>query len=193
MSPVSLTFDDGPDPEWTPQVLDALGRTGVAATFFVVAEQIAEPGGTAVLAAARDAGHSIQPHCRRHVRHTELTRQELRSDIAGVLDALAENGVREPRFWRPPYGAVHPEHSAPVAEEVGLKLELWTHDPRDYSGAGAREMLTGLGSLDADAVILLHDSRRYAHATDSAANTVELIEPLVALIRARGYEIAPLA
>jgi peptidoglycan/xylan/chitin deacetylase (PgdA/CDA1 family) len=176
LSPVSLTFDDGPDPEWTPQVLDALGRTGVAATFFVVAEQIAEPGGTAVLAAARDAGHSIQPHCRRR-----------------VLDTLAENGVREPRFWRPPYGAVHPEHSAPVAEEVGLKLELWTHDPRDYSGAGAREMLTGLGSLDADAVILLHDSRRYAHATDSAANTVELIEPLVALIRARGYEIAPLA
>jgi peptidoglycan/xylan/chitin deacetylase (PgdA/CDA1 family) len=193
LSPVALTFDDGPDPEWTPQVLDVLGRAGVSATFFVVAEQIAEPGAPEVLAAMMDAGHSIQPHCSRHLRHTELTLDELRADIAGVLDALAEHAVPEPWLWRPPYGALHPQHSAQVAAEVGLKLELWSHDPRDYSGSSAGEMLASLTSLDADAVILLHDSRRYAHATDSATNTIELIEPLVALIRERGYEIAALA
>jgi peptidoglycan-N-acetylglucosamine deacetylase len=187
VSPVALTFDDGPDPEWTPPVLEALRHAGVRATFFVVAEQIDEPDGGRLLAAILQAGHSIQPHCSRHIRHTELTLAELREDIAGVLRALARHGVSEPRFWRPPYGEIHPEHSARVADESGLKLELWTHDPCDYAGIPSREMLDSLDSLKANSVILLHDSRRYTDRTDSAANTVALIEPLTTLIRERGY------
>lgn len=193
MSPVTLTFDDGPDPDGTPQVLEGLANAGVAATFFVVAEQIAEPAGPALLSRIVEAGHSVQPHCAKHVRHTELELEGLREDIAQTLRALAEHGIPEPKFWRPPYGVLHPQHSPRVATEVGLQLELWTHDPRDYAGTSAEEMLASLASLRDDSVILLHDSRRYAHATDDATNTVALIEPLVALVRDRGYRAAPLS
>lgn len=192
MSPVALTFDDGPGADGTPQVLNALANAGVAATFFVVAEQIAEPAGSALLSAITDAGHSVQPHCSRHIRHTELALQALRDDVAQVLAALASHGVPTPSLWRPPYGVLHPQHSSRVAREVGLELELWTHDPRDYAGTTADEMLSGLASVEDDSVILMHDSRRYAHASDDAANTVALIEPLVALIHDRGYRTAPL-
>lgn len=192
MSPVALTFDDGPDANWTPQVLEALSRAGVRATFFVVAEQLAEPSGPGLLSAVLDGGHSVQPHCARHVRHTELELDELRDDVAIVIRALAEGGVSDTTLWRPPYGVLHPQYSARVASDVDLQLLLWTDDPRDYAGTHCDEMLASLASLDQDSVILLHDSRRYAHATDSAANTVALIEPLVALIRARGYETAAL-
>jgi peptidoglycan/xylan/chitin deacetylase (PgdA/CDA1 family) len=189
---VALTFDDGPDAHWTPRVLEALANAAVAATFFVVAEQITEPTGPELLSAIVDAGHSVQPHCARHIRHTELQLEALRDDVAQVLGALADHGVPEPTFWRPPYGVLHPRYSSRVATEVGLQLELWTHDPRDYAGASCEEMLTSLASVDDDSVILLHDSRRYAHATDSAANTVSLIEPLVAQIHEQGYRTAPL-
>jgi peptidoglycan/xylan/chitin deacetylase (PgdA/CDA1 family) len=193
LSPVALTFDDGPDADWTPQVLEALANAGIPATFFVVAEQIAEPGGSELLWTIMDAGHSVQPHCARHIRHTELELEALRNDVAQVLGALVDHGVSKPKFWRPPYGVLHPQHSPRVAAEVDLQLKLWTHDPRDHAGTTREEMLTSLGSLDEDSVILLHDSRRYSHATDSAANTVALIEPLVALIRDRGYQAAPLS
>jgi hypothetical protein len=76
-----------------------------------------------------------------------------------------------------------------VAAEGGLELELWTHDPRDYAGTPSDAMLSSLASVDRDSVILLHDSRRYAHATHSAANTVALIDPLIALINERGYGV----
>lgn len=192
MSPVALTFDDGPDLRWTPPVLDAVANAGVTATFFVVAEQIREPGGGELLSAIVDAGHGVQPHCARHVRHTELGLEALREDIGGVLDALADHGVTEPRLWRPPYGVLHPPYSGQVAAEAGLELELWTHDPLDYDGTDPKQMLVALDSIESESVILLHDSRRYTQRTSSAANTIALIDPLVALIRARGYTVAPL-
>ena len=185
MSPVALTFDDGPDVDWTPQVLRALANAGASATFFVVAEQIAEPAGPGLLSALIDAGHSVQAHCGRHIRHTELSLDQLREDVATVLGALAEHRVPRPALWRPPYGVLHPQHSARVAAEVGLELVRWTDDPRDYAGTDAEEMLRSLASLESDSVVLLHDSRRYAHASDSAANTVALVEPLVGAIRDR--------
>lgn len=192
MSPVALTFDDGPDAEWTPPVLAALDQVSVTATFFVVAEQIEAPAGAALLRSILDAGHSVQAHCSRHIRHTELTLSELREDIARVLGDLAEHGVRHPTLWRPPYGDLHPQHTARVAEESGLELELWTHDPCDYAGMTADEMLESLAGVEGNSVILLHDSRRYTDRTDSAANTVELIAPLAGLIRDRGYATGPL-
>ena len=62
MTDLTLTFDNGPDPETTPQVLDVLARRGIRATFFVVGERLAAPGGHALAAAAQAAGHWIGNH-----------------------------------------------------------------------------------------------------------------------------------
>lgn len=193
MSPVCLTFDDGPDPHWTPQVLEALERTNVTATFFVVAEQVATPSGPALLQAIRDAGHVVQAHCSRHNAHDELDLAALRADATNVLEVLEENSVSRPSLWRPPYGRLNRPDSFKVADEVGLQLVLWTLDTGDYAGWPWEKMLAEIApALYDDSVILMHDSRRYAE-TEGAANTISLIEPLVGAIRERGIGIGTLS
>lgn len=183
---VALTFDDGPDPVWTPRVLEELRAAGdVRATFFVVAEQLAEREGPALLRAILDAGHCVQAHCSRHVRHSLLSHDELRGDIEGLLELLASEGVPPPSMWRPPYGDVHPALSCLVADRAGVQLVRWTHDTWDYDGRPASAMLASLAALEPGDVVLMHDSRRYSSRTDDAANTVELIAPLVELIARR--------
>lgn len=190
---VSLTFDDGPDERWTPLVLAALARAGIKATFFVVAEQIAEPAGPDLLRAIAGAGHRVEAHCSRHRPHDEQTRAELAEDLAELLAAIEAAGLPRPVLWRPPYGRLNRPASFEVADQSDLQLVLWTSDPRDYRSTAPQAMLDHVGrSLQEDSVVLLHDSRRYASTSDSAANTVALIEPLAEAIRRHGFEIGPL-
>jgi peptidoglycan-N-acetylglucosamine deacetylase len=190
---VSLTFDDGPDPEVTPAVLAALDRAGATATFFVVAEQIDRPEGPDLLRAVLAAGHDVQVHGGTHTPHPQLAGAELRADLDRALGALCRLRVPAPRLWRPPYGRLHPRHSHAVAVERGLQLILWTHDTGDYDGRRWRTMLAGASAaLYHDSVILMHDSRRYARVA-GAAETVALVEPLAAAIAARGFAIGRLA
>ncbi len=190
---MALTFDDGPDPVWTPAVLEALARARARATFFVVAEQLLEPGGPDLLSAILAGGHRIEAHCARRVAHDEQDRAAIQADVEKLLGALDDNLGLRPQLWRPPYGRLNDPDSIEVAEQVGLELVLWTCDPQDYRNTQWEAMLEEVKSaLDEDSVILLHDSRRYADDADSAANTVSLIEPLVELVRLRGYDVGPL-
>jgi peptidoglycan-N-acetylglucosamine deacetylase len=190
---VSLTFDDGPDSEETPKALEALRRAGVTATFFVVAEQISESDGPALLAAIVDPGHVVQAHCGQHNAHDEQDLEELRADATEILGSLDDRSVARPGLWRPPYGRLNYPLTFDVSDEVDLQLILWTHNTEDYDGPSWQQMLAAAEAapLYDDSVILMHDSRRYA-STESAENTVALIEPLVEHIRARGFDLAPL-
>lgn len=85
-APVALTFDDGPDPIWTPLVLDALASVGARATFFVVAPRAARY--PSLIFSMRESGHDVAFHCMEHVRrrHAEegrLRHEHLLSDPAG--------------------------------------------------------------------------------------------------------------
>src|SRR3954452_10576149 len=82
----ALTFDDGPDPDGTPAVLDALDRAGVRATFFLVGEQLMRHHALAREAAAR--GHELALHCFEHVNHGEMRPQQVRDDIARALGSF---------------------------------------------------------------------------------------------------------
>ena len=102
---VALTFDDGPDPVWTPRVLEALEAAGVRATFFVIAPRAAEH--PELVEATLAAGHEVELHCHRHLRHTETPRTEIERDTDAALAALGCLGVR-PQRWRVPWGMEAP-------------------------------------------------------------------------------------
>lgn len=190
---VSLTFDDGPDERWTPLVLDALERADVKATFFVVAQQIAEPAGPDLLRAIAAGGHRVEAHCAQHVPHDEQDHLALAADVAELLTAIEAHELPRPVLWRPPYGRLNHPSSFELADQTGLQLVLWTSDPRDYRDTRPDTMLGHIAqSLGEDTVVLLHDSRRYASTSDSAANTVALIEPLAREVRRRAFQIGPL-
>lgn len=187
---IALTFDDGPDPVWTPRVLDALGAAGAVATFFVVAPLAARHPGLLRRAAAE--GHEIALHCHEHRRHDRMDGGEILADAGRGLDTLRGLG-HEVALWRAPWGVVTPE-TEEVAERLGLRLVGWTADSEDWRGEDARAMLGRLASgVTAGAVVLMHDGVGPGALREGCGRTVDLVGGLLSLARSRGLAPVTLA
>jgi peptidoglycan-N-acetylglucosamine deacetylase len=187
---VFLTFDDGPDPIWTPRVLEALRLSEARATFFVVAPRARRL--PHLVHEMIRAGHSVGLHCIEHIRHTERSRPEVEADTrAGLRDLRLLR--MHPRLWRPPWGVLAP-WTGDVAEGFGLELVSWTADTHDWRGDTAPEMLDHiLPALRPGAVVLMHDGLGPGARRDGCEETVALIGDLVQRIRTVGCEPAPMS
>lgn len=188
---LSFTFDDGPDPVWTPLILEELSRLDVRATFFVVASRVGlHPG---VVRRASELGHQIGLHCHCHIRHSELTERRIDEDTRRALAVLGDIGL-QPRLWRTPWG-VCTRGSVRVAERYGLELVRWSVDTHDWRGDSVpvmyRAVASQLKSLGADATLLMHDGLGPGALRDGADATLALLRPLVALGRARSLDMGP--
>ncbi len=153
---VALTFDDGPDPEVTPRVLDLLDRHGARASFFCVgARARAHPD--LVREVAR-RGHAVENHTARHLLgFAALPPVLLRREVAQAQAVLTELARRPPRFFRPPAGLRSPLLQ-PVLEREGVRLVSWTRRALDgvrtNAGAAAGRLRRGLAAGD---VLVMHD------------------------------------
>jgi peptidoglycan-N-acetylglucosamine deacetylase len=182
-SGIALTFDDGPDPDATPALLEILDAAGVRATFFLVGEQLLvhhELGG-----AVTAAGHEVALHGFRHVEHDEL--DEPRDDLLRGLDAVeAATGTR-PVLFRPPYGRFSAASYA-ACRELGLEAVYWSAWGSDWEAIpAARVAKLVRRDLAPGAIVLLHDSARYGHRP-SAGPTVEALPAILEEARERGLE-----
>jgi peptidoglycan/xylan/chitin deacetylase (PgdA/CDA1 family) len=187
----TLTFDDGPHPEWTLRVLAALERGGVRATFFMVGEHVERAAGVA--RAVVDRGHDVELHCYRHIRHVDLTDRELREDTRAALAAFECAGLPRPTRWRAPWG-ICTEATERVATELELELMHWTADSHDWRGDANAEMLEALDAeIEDGAIVLMHDGLGPGALRISVEETVELIKPLSELARKRGLRMLPLS
>ena len=187
---VSLSFDDGPDPSWTPRVLEALARARARATFFVSTPAVRRK--PRLLADIVAAGHEVGFHCERHVRHSERSRDAVAGETSAALDQLSALGA-SPRLWRTPWGQVAP-WSAALAAELGLELCNWSDDTHDWRGDSTATMLSKLDSyLGGGSIVLLHDGIGPGAQRSGCDQTVQLIEPLAELARGRGLLLEPIA
>jgi len=183
---VALTFDDGPDPVWTPLVLDALAGAGASATFFVIAPRAARY--PSLVSRMREGGHEVAFHCNEHARHDTMTTEEIEADLASGLPALG----KPVRHWRTPWGLVTPA-TEEVAKRHHLRLVGWTANTRDWRGDEPEEMLARVrGNITPGAIILMHDGIGPGATRAGCAGTVALLDPLVALVRSCGLEPAKL-
>jgi peptidoglycan-N-acetylglucosamine deacetylase len=191
-SMVALTFDDGPDPVWTPRVLNALERAGATATFFVHGRSVLKH--PALTYELLERGHRIEPHCHEHVSHKAMSRREISLDLRCVLAAMASIRLPTPMLWRPPYGETRTWWTRTIAATHGLTTVLWTVDTQDWTGKSASAMLRAAEpALEPDSVILMHDTIDRDFPRCGCEETVALIEPLVAAIRARDLDVGPLS
>jgi peptidoglycan/xylan/chitin deacetylase (PgdA/CDA1 family) len=158
---VALTFDDGPHPEGTPAVLEALQEGNATATFFLCGEQVVRyPELAAEIAAA---GHTVALHGHRHRNMLRLAPRtfvdDLERGIAAIEDAI---GIR-PDLYRPPYGIF----SLPGIAEVsarGLEPLLWSRWGHDWRASRPSEAIASevAGDLSGGDVLLLHDADHYS-------------------------------
>lgn len=175
---VALTFDDGPDPQRTPAVLDLLARQGVRATFFVVGAR-AEAHPELVRRMATE-GHVVGNHSYTHswrfpLRSLGRTMEELRR-TGEVLHRITG---RQPRLFRPPFGVTNPTIARAV-RRLGLDPVGWSIRSLDTMGQSPERVAARiLRRLHPGAVILLHDR---------CAGSERLVGLLVEGLRSRGLE-----
>ena len=187
---VALTFDDGPDPEGTPAVLDALDGLGLKATFFMVGEQVKAAPMLAREVAAR--GHEVALHGATHRPHRELNPRESKDEPSYGLGTIEAATARRPRWFRPPYGVFN-EHSYEAVGAVGLEPVYWSAWGMDWETISAERILDIVSrDLEPGAILVLHDSARYGHRRNVNATVAAL--PLIAhAAEERGLALGPLS
>lgn len=187
---VALTFDDGPDPAVTPQVLDLLDAHGARATFFCIGERVRRHAALAREIARR--GHAIENHTATHPHaFAAYGWRRMAAQVARGQAAIAQVTGRAPVFFRAVAGLRNPLLD-PILARHGLRLASWTrraYDTRCGDAATVLARLTrGLGAGD---VLLLHDG----HAARTAHGQPVLLAVLPALLhtlRARGLRAVTL-
>ena len=158
---VGLTFDDGPHPEGTPAVMDALAAAGASATFFLAGEQVvARPRLAAEIAAA---GHHVALHCFRHRNFMRLTPREAREDLARGASAIEDAaGVAVTQF-RPPLGYLTAA-ALSYARARDWEVVLWKRIGYDWRPSATPERIAGrvTRGLRGGEIIVLHDADFYS-------------------------------
>ncbi|WP_344966868.1 bifunctional polysaccharide deacetylase/glycosyltransferase family 2 protein [Streptosporangium fragile] len=160
---VALTFDDGPDPRWTPQLLDVLKRHGAKATFFTVGARIAEnPELTRRILAE---GHEIGNHTYAHADLAAVPDWRLRMELSLTQKALAGATGMNTRLMRPPYSSSPSAITGPQWTSLraigaeGYLVVLTDLDTKDWSRPGTEQLVrAGLPRGGRGAVIMMHDS-----------------------------------
>lgn len=186
----ALSFDDGPDPVFTPRLLDALEAAGADATFFVVGERI--DGNEELLREIEARGHEIALHGMTHRRHDGLDDAAARAELDDGLDVIAAAGVARPRWYRPPYGGSTPT-LARFCRELDLGLAYWSTWGQDWEPLRAERIVRlVLRDFGDGSVVLLHDSPLYAERED-AQPTIDAIGPIAAAAAARSLQLRTLS
>jgi peptidoglycan-N-acetylglucosamine deacetylase len=177
----ALTFDDGPDPRFTPQILDLLAERGAVATFFMVGSSAEEH--PELVRRAVDEGHGLGSHTWSHPELPGLSFAELLRECRRGRRAAERAAGRPVADYRPPKGHWDGRGAA-VATALRLRPWIWTRDPRDWEAeASAEGIVAALEPLASGDVVLLHDgiySPPDPAARDRSA-TVAALGPLLDL------------
>ncbi|MDH6122244.1 polysaccharide deacetylase family protein [Kitasatospora sp. GAS204B] len=152
---MALTFDDGPSPQYTPQVLDILRDHSVHATFFVCGDNIQLYPDVVRRIVAE--GHTIGNHTWSHPHLGDLSDDDVRDQIQRTQDAVTQVSGRTPVLFRAPYGEFA-DASLAVCADLGLRPISWSVDPTDWANPGSDAITSRvLAGAATGAIVLEHD------------------------------------
>jgi peptidoglycan/xylan/chitin deacetylase (PgdA/CDA1 family) len=177
---VALTFDDGPGP-YTPDILHALEREHVPATFFEVG--VEERYFHAATASIVARGYPIGDHTESHAPMSELKRKDQQSQLLQDSAAIGTYGAPFPRLFRPPYGMWNPT-TLKLLRKYRMLMVMWSVDTDDYEMPGVKVILQRtLDGVEPGAIILLHD------AGGNRSQTVAALPLIIRALHKRGYKL----
>ena len=187
---VALTFDDGPDPEVTPRVLDLLDAHGATASFFAIGHRAARHAALAREIVRR--GHGLENHTYRHpLSFASWHPGAMLRELLAAQHAIADACGQAPQFFRPPAGLRSPLLD-PVLAMVGLSLVSWTRRGYDTVSTRPADVLRRLTrGLAAGDLLLLHDGRS-ARAEDGTPTVLAVLPGLLARLQESGLRAVSL-
>jgi peptidoglycan-N-acetylglucosamine deacetylase len=181
---VYLTFDDGPNPAWTPEILSLLEESGAQASFFVIGKN-AEAWPGLVERESRD-GDTIGDHTWSHPNLTALTASAVSVQLDRDKNLITRLTGKEPSLWRPPYEAFNASGIS-IATGLGMKMQLWSVTTGDWQLPGTEVIvLRVMAALRNGMVVLFHDGG------GNRSETVAALAILIPELEAAGYRLGAL-
>ena len=200
---VAISFDDGPDPKWTPKILDVLKQKNVKGTFMLIGAEAAENVG--VMKRIVREGNEIGNHTYTHPDISEISQRQVDLEVKLTERLFASKLGVQPLYFRPPYDideepetddqaapVVHIQHDGYTI--IGSKLDTndWNEHPRKSPAEITQSILAQLDTMKVKpqfrgSIILMHDG-----GGDRSA-TVAALPVLIAALRARGYSVVPVS
>lgn len=185
-----LSFDDGPDPRYTPQLLDLLHEYGIPANFFVSGSAAA--AAPQLIHRMQEEGHCIGLHGYRHANQWLLGPKAAARELTTGLVVLRGLGI-EPCAYRPPYGNLT-LYTLWLLRKHNLRLTLWSVMAQDWRGDTAEAILQRLRRrCRPGSIICLHDGCAGTAVADSAAATIEALRSFLPEMQAAGYRFLRLS
>jgi peptidoglycan/xylan/chitin deacetylase (PgdA/CDA1 family)/uncharacterized protein YraI len=183
--PVYITFDDGPDPTWTPRVMDVLSRYGARGTFFMVGQEVAAH--PEVVRQVVKAGDYAADHTWNHESLDGVSQQEFAQSVESTRDVIMQTASDlftldgTVAYVRPPYGETD-ESTRAYAADLGMSVVMWDVDPMDWREPGAQQIASYvLDNVYPGAIVLLHDGG------GDRSQTVAALETILPGLAAKGY------
>ena len=176
---IALTFDDGPNPAYTSQILAILQHYGVKATFFVIGSVVAAH--PALVQQEYQQGNIVGNHTWTHPNLTHLSPAAVRAELRSTSNEIqAVTGVL-PTIFRPPGGNFNRSVQS-IAASMGLSTILWNVDPKDWSRPGTRAIIQNvLNSTHKGSIILMHDGG------GNRSETVAALPTIITTLAQRGF------
>ncbi|WP_083750870.1 polysaccharide deacetylase family protein [Kribbella sp. ALI-6-A] len=176
---VVLTFDDGPDPRYTPQILDILDRYGAKATFFVVGAEVKRHPELA--RRLHERGHSVQNHTWSHANLSKLSWSAFERQVKNTDAQIQARTGLAPGCLRPPYGARNGLVDRRAAA-LGKQVVLWDIDSRDWTRPGVAAIERRVpATVRNGSVILFHDGG------GDRAQTIAALPKILKTLTASGF------
>ncbi len=176
---VAITFDDGPHPTLTPQVLDIFKKHGARATFFVLGRSATD--NRSILARAAAEGHEIGVHSWSHINMCHSGDALIQSEFDRSIRVIEQATGYRPWLMRPPYGSTNPRLVNMMYTRYGMPSIIWDVDTSDWRRPGVQKVIrSAVDGAKPGSIILLHD----IHPTTLAA-----VEEIVTGLQERGFQL----
>ncbi len=183
---VALTFDDGPDPKYTPLILETLHKNGVSATFFVLGAQADRY--PKVMQWIKKAGHEIGNHGYHHYDLNKLTEQEIYDEIKRAEKSIYRATGVLSQYYRPA-GGVMTHDVVNAVQSSGYDLIHWSVDPRDWSLERTASVIANSvkKNVTAGDIVLFHDGGL------NQRQTLTALQDLITDLRSKGYKFVTIS
>jgi peptidoglycan-N-acetylglucosamine deacetylase len=183
---VALTFDDGPDPTWTPRIAAKLNEWNAPATFFCIGQRVKEHPG--IVRALVSSSHEIANHSYTHLSLWSRSSDVVRDQLQRSQSTLSQAAGDSPRLFRPPFGDRGPQVLR-EARNLGLTTVLWSLSSNDWDNSETGQIVNRVLTRVRDgAVLLFHDGSHKERLPDRSA-TLNAVSLLVPALKQLGFRL----